>query len=106
MSRHVFPGQQDATVVAIGWDRPLQTFFVHVLRPHRHLEGEQETVIWHGTSPRELGTAGVAVAIASRWAMLPADLSVILETDRLKTLGHSDGEHQAAMKRRLFPPGH
>lgn len=103
MSRHVFPGAQDATEVAIGWDRPLQTFFVHVLRPHRHLKGEQETVVWEGTSPREIGTAGQAVTIASRWAHLPTDLAITLETDRLKTLGQSDGEHQSAIKRRLFP---
>lgn len=34
MSRHQFPGLDGMSTVAIGWDRPLQTFFVHVLRPH------------------------------------------------------------------------
>ena len=103
MSRHDFPGRNGASELVIGWDRPLQTFFIQALRPHRHLDGESETIAWHGTSPREIATAREAVTIASRWADLPGDIAIILETDRLKTLGQSDGEHQAAMKRRLFP---
>lgn len=103
MSRHVFPGRNGASELAIGWDRPLQSFFVQALRPHPHLDDEDGTIAWHGTSLREIVTAREAVTIASDWADLPGDLAIILETDRLKTLGQSDGEHQAAMKRRLFP---
>lgn len=103
MSRHTFTGLRGATSVAIGWDRPLETFFVQVLRPDAEEEGEQETVVWRGTDLRELPTAAEAVAIARAWAILPADLAATLETDRLKTLGLSDGEYQAEMKRRLFP---
>ena len=33
MSRHQFPGIEPGTSVSIGWDRPLGTFFVQVLRP-------------------------------------------------------------------------
>lgn len=36
MSRHVFPGRNGASELAIGWDRPLQSFFVQALRPHPH----------------------------------------------------------------------
>ena len=64
MSRHQFPGLDGMSTVAIGWDRPLQTFFVHVLRPHPHLAGEEETVAWHGTASGELGRARDAVTIA------------------------------------------
>ena len=53
-------------------------------------------------SPKQLKSASDAIAIASRWARLPADLGRILETDRLKTLGAKDGPAQIAMKRRLF----
>ena len=49
-----------------------------------------------------LTTAAAAVTIASRWADLPADLAITLETDRLMTLGQSDGEAQIAIKRRFF----
>ncbi|MDE0877908.1 MAG: hypothetical protein OSB00_04460 [Sphingomonas bacterium] len=93
---------EPGTSVSIGWDRPLGTFFVQVLRPHPHLTGEDETVAWHGAHPGELTTAAAAVTIASRWADLPADLAITLETDRLMTLGQSDGEAQIAIKRRFF----
>nr|WP_314471319.1 hypothetical protein [uncultured Sphingomonas sp.] len=102
MSRHQFPGIEPGTSVSIGWDRPLGTFFVQVLRPHPHLTGEDDTVAWHGAHPGELTTAAAAVTIASRWADLPADLAITLETDRLMTLGQSDGEAQIAIKRRFF----
>ena len=85
MSRHQFPGLDGASTVFIGWDRPMQTFFVQVLRPHPHLAGEEETVAWHGTAIGELANAREAVTIASRWARLPSDLAIRLETDRLKT---------------------
>ena len=76
---------------------------MQVLRPDPEEEGEEETVVWRGTDLRELSTAAEAIAIARPWAILPADLAATLETDRLKTLGLSDGEYQAEMKRRLFP---
>ena len=105
MSRHVFTGLQSEHTVALGWDRPLETFFVQVMRPHPAMEGEDEILFWKGTDLRELPTAADAIAAARAWAVLPADLGATLETDRMKTLGRSDGEHQAEVKRRLFPNG-
>ncbi len=101
MSRHTFAGRA-GTTVTIGWDRPLETFFVQVLRPHSTLEGEEETVEWQGTDPGELPTAGAAIAIAASHAELPADLNMTLETDRLKTLGRWDGEAQVVAKQWRF----
>jgi hypothetical protein len=103
MSRHVFTGLQGKNTVAIGWDRPLETFFVQVMRPHPEMEGEDDILFWKGTDLRELKTAADANAAARPWAILPADLGATLETDRMKTLGKSDGEHQVEIKRRLFP---
>lgn len=101
MSRHVFTGLRGHTRIAIGWDRPLETFFVHVTRQHPRNRGEEQTLFWKGTAMRELTTAAAAIATAQPWALLPTDLGITLETDRLRTLGISDGEHQAAMMRRL-----
>lgn len=103
MSRHVFPGLRGENTVAIGWDRPLETFFVQVLGPHPTLESEEEVLFWKGTDLRELPTAADALAAARPWAILPRDFGATLETDRMKTLGNSDGEHQVAVKRRFFP---
>ena len=54
------------------------------------------------SASRRSGCATTARAIAARWADLPSDLAITLETDRLMTLGQSDGEAQIAIKRRFF----
>jgi len=97
MSRHTFTGNA-GTTVAIGWDRPLFTFFVQVLRPHPTMEGEDDMVEWQGTEPDELPTAASAIEIAARYADLPEDLGAKLETDRLKTLGTANGPAQRAVR--------
>ncbi len=49
MSRHTFAGKA-GTTVAIGWDRPLRTFFVQVSKPHPTKAGENKMLRWAGTS--------------------------------------------------------
>lgn len=97
MSRHTFAGDAGVSV-AIGWDRPLDTFYVQVSRPDPEEQGELETFVWEGTSPRELPTAAAAIAVAAPHAELPADLATTLETDRMKTLGSFDGPAQRAAR--------
>lgn len=98
MSRHTFAGHA-GTTVAVGWDRPLGTFFVQVSRPHPTLKGESQIVAWLGTDNGELPTAAAALKVAANYADLPSDLGATLETDRMKTLGQSDGPAQAAARR-------
>jgi hypothetical protein len=98
MSRYVFSGKNVASSVALGWDRPLATFFVQVMQPHPRIDGEELTYIWRGTAPGELPTAASAIAIAAEYADLPADIGAMLETDRLRTLGTFDGPAQHAVK--------
>ncbi|WP_375383183.1 hypothetical protein [uncultured Sphingomonas sp.] len=99
MSRHVFPGHTGATSVALGWDRPLSTFFVQVFRPDPDEEGEETSFIWTGTARGELSSPAEAIEIARPWANLPDDLGRMLELDRLKTSATGDGLAQAATKR-------
>jgi len=98
MSRYDFPGNGVASSVAIGWDRPLATFFVQVMQPHPRIDGEEATYIWKGAAPGELPTAAAAITVAAEYADLPKDLGATLETDRLKTLGTFDGPAQEAAK--------
>lgn len=98
MSRHTFPGHAGQTV-NIGWDRPLATFFVQVTRPHPTHNGEDEIVEWRGTDDGELPTAATAIAVAAAYGDLPAELGATLETDRMKTLGQTDGPAQMAARR-------
>lgn len=101
MSRYTFTGNA-GTTVAIGWDRPLSTFFVQILRRHPTLKGEEETIEWQGTAPGELPNADAAIKIAEPYATLPAELGATLEMDRLKTLGQRDGDAQVAAKQWRF----
>ena len=99
MSRHSFPGKAGTTEVAIGWDRPLATFYVQVLAPHPTLAGEDATVLWEGTAVGELPTAACAIRIAQDYADLPETLGATLETDRLRTVATRDGPAQLAARR-------
>jgi hypothetical protein len=98
MSRHTFPGHAGQTV-NIGWDRPLATFFVQITRPHPTHKGDDEIVEWRGTDYGELPTAASAIAVAAAYGDLPAELGATLETDRMKTLGQTDGPAQMAARR-------
>lgn len=97
MSRHIFTGHSGQTV-HIGWDRPLATFFVQITRPHPTRKGETEVVVWQGTGDRELPTAASAITVAAAYGDLPSYLGAILETDRMRTLGKTDGPAQVAAR--------
>jgi hypothetical protein len=99
MSRHVFPGRDGATSVALGWDRPLNSFFAQAFRPDPEEEGEEMSFIWRGTSPGELATPAAAIDLVRAYADLPEDLARTLELDRLKASGTADGIAQARAKR-------
>lgn len=101
MSRHDFAGKAGATTVSLGWDRPLETFFVQVLAPDPDNEGEESAIIWVGTEPGELPSAAAAISIAEPHADLPKTLGATLEIDRLRTVAAADGPAQIAAKRFL-----
>lgn len=94
----------DAGPVVVGWDRPLQTFYVQVrARGDADSDPDEEgLLVWRGTMPGELPTAAEAVALASRYAAIPAKLSETLEIDRLGTLATTDGMAQRLAKAWLF----
>lgn len=96
MSRYEFPALEStgATTVAIGWDRPLATFYAQVFRRNSEL-GEDEAFIWEGADYCELLKAEEAMAIIRPYAELPADLASNLEIDRLKTLGNTQPNRPA-----------
>ena len=97
MSRHTFAGRAGETI-AIGWDRPLRTFFVQVSTPHPTKAGESKMLDWVGTDIDELATAAEAIAIARTYTDLPDTLGATLETDRLKTVATPDGPAQFAAR--------
>ena len=107
MSRHelrpIVPGGA-VTRGVVGWDRPLQTFYAQLFSIN--LEGEDEAHVWLGTFPRELDSAGAALAIVKNQCLIPEGLAAILETERLASLGAADGRAQVDAKQRFMqrPP--
>jgi hypothetical protein len=88
MSRHELTHRDDADDhldIAIGWDRPLNTYFVQVLDPTRDEEKPGFEILWRGTSFGEILSADDAIALVSPWAEIPADLRALLILDRIRT---------------------
>lgn len=97
MSRYDVPVKagSGASSAAIGWDRPLQTFFVQICRLE---DGEEVSFLWEGTDYQALPTAANAIRLIEACCEVPADTGSRLEIDRLKTSGRADGEHQIAAR--------
>jgi hypothetical protein len=91
--------QKAISRVVVGWDRPLQTFFVQAFAG----KGDRErTVVWRGTALAELETPEAALAIASEYAIIPSDLCARLTADRLSSVAIEDGPAQAELKRKML----
>lgn len=109
MSRHELgprPDSEDVLRATVGWDRPLQTFFVQVIFATEDEPDEGEALIWVGTEPGELLTPEAAIGIVAPHAVVPADLAVRLLADMRASIAVADGEHQVAVKRALFGSAH
>ena len=103
MSRRDIPikdGERRAVRAVVGYDRPLETFFVQVFETDA--DGEEDAFLWQGTFPGELPTPRSAIALIEPFCDVPADLAAALETDRLKTLAQQDSPGQAEAKRLLI----
>ncbi|WP_239806004.1 hypothetical protein [Croceicoccus hydrothermalis] len=98
MSRHIVPLKFDveATEAVVGWDRPLQTFFVQVFRDDGN--GEDEAFIWEGTEFGEIETPEAAIRFLEPYCLIPNGLSATLQIERMKTLAAHDGPAQQDAK--------
>jgi hypothetical protein len=55
MSRHEIPGFSPANKVIVGWDNPMQTFFMQVIDRKKENAGKDEKFVsWRGTALREI----------------------------------------------------
>ncbi|KHL24193.1 hypothetical protein PK98_14415 [Croceibacterium mercuriale] len=100
MSRHTVPIKAgiDACEAFVGWDRPLQTYFVQVFRSSTEDDGEEEEILWEGADPGQLKTPDEALRLLAPWCDIPEGLSATLQIDRMKTLANRDGPAQAQAK--------
>lgn len=95
MSRHSLqplPGRGAIYEVAIGWDRPLATYFVIVFGTPETDDDEDFDqsddgsellpIFWEGTAPGALATPEAAIALAAAYAVIPDGLAARLAADR------------------------
>lgn len=92
--------------VAVGWDRPLQTFFAQVIGESEGEADDGDLLVWVGTEPGELLTAQAAIDIVAPYARVPDDLAAQLTADMQASIGQKDGPAQVAGKRALFGDPH
>lgn len=99
MSRHELPVKSgvDAATAFIGWDRPLNTFFLQVLTAPDE-NGDERELIWVGTSEGELPSPVDVLSIAEQYCIIDAGLAARLEIDRMETLAMIDGPNQQEAK--------
>ncbi|NWM59953.1 hypothetical protein GY645_25240, partial [Escherichia coli] len=84
MSRHILPpkaGHPDVICAAVGWDRPLQTYYAQVCFRTDDEPDEGEALIWRGTEPGELPTPEAAIAVITPYAEIPPRLAEQLLAD-------------------------
>jgi hypothetical protein len=117
MSRHSLQPLADKPhiyEVAIGWDRPLLSFFVIVFGAPE-FDGDDDDgragdadelapLLWEGTSPGALAAPAEAIALASAYAQIPGDLADRLAADRAATGGSANGPAQQAWLDALCKP--
>ena len=107
MSRYELAPSADAgrvARIAIGWDRPLRTFYVQLFGALDD-DGEEEVILWAGTAPGELASVAAALALVRPHATVPDDLLARLEADRRDGHDRRDGPAQVAMRPFLSGPG-
>ena len=99
MSRHELQVKSgvDAATAFIGWDRPLNTFFLQVLTTPDE-NGDEKELVWAGTDEGELPRPVDVLRIAEKYCIVDAGLAARLEIDRMETLAMIDGPNQQEAK--------
>jgi hypothetical protein len=83
MSRHEIPARDPRHKIIIGWDHPLQTFFMQVIdRALEDADEDEKFVSWLGCSPREIYEIDDLRRRLSRFAELSPDMGAILYGDK------------------------
>lgn len=79
MSRYPIP--HEVFAITVGWDNPLQTFFVQVRRPATAAGAEDTDVLWVGTAPQALLSVESVRHALQPYAVLPRAIAAALQRD-------------------------
>lgn len=83
MSRHEIPARDPAHKIIVGWDHPMQTFFMQVIDRKKEDAGEDEKfAAWHGCSLREIYEVDDLRRALRRYGDLSASMGATLYGDK------------------------
>lgn len=83
MSRHEIPARDPAHKIIVGWDHPLQTFFLQVIDRKKEAAGKDEKFVrWLGCSLREIYEVDQLRQRLARYAELTPDMGATLYGDK------------------------
>lgn len=87
-SRYKVQGRKPSVTVIVGWDRPLHTFYAQVWDVPEGVKHHErgELVLWAGTSWDEVHSVDDLAELLKDAAVLPEELLLRLERDRLPDL--------------------
>lgn len=83
--------------VTIGWDRPLQTFFIQIFEQQPE-DPEPVLIIWEGTDYHALPDAEKVIDLAAKYAIIPEDLADKLALDQDKSRSIKDSALQEIIR--------
>lgn len=81
MSRYAIREGADLEVV-VGWDPPLQTFFVQVYIPEGRPSGDDQILVWEGTEPEAITDVEQVRELVGEHAEVSDQVLMRLENDR------------------------
>jgi hypothetical protein len=90
VSRHTIR-QDEQYEVVVGWDRPLQTYFVQVFDVRRSEDDERPLELWEGTEFQQIPSAYQLVELVRPWAEIPEATLDELEQERAEQIAEGLG---------------
>jgi hypothetical protein len=85
MSRYTITALDPALTVAIGWDKPLSTFFA-IVTDERINEDDDRVLLWIGTDNAEIPRPEDLAASLAPYAVITAEDVATLRADRARDL--------------------
>jgi len=83
MSRHEIPARDPAHKIIVGWDHPLQTYFMQVIDRELEDAGEDDKFVsWRGTRIREIYEVDDLRRRLARYAEITPDMGATLYGDK------------------------
>lgn len=83
MSRHELTPHDPAHRVIVGWDHPLQTFFVQVIdRAKEARHAEEKFILWRGYRLRQIYEVDQLERLVARYADFPPEIGATLYGDK------------------------